>query len=376
MEPHHQSHELAGCYRAVLEVMSDAVVVRDASWCIVDLNSKAQQLFDVDVDDVIGRAIPLPQWQGFRENGDLIPDSSSFCVRALQTGRRQGGLVRFDVPGENPKWLVVNASPLFGGDGSIIGVLKAMTDISRLREAEAQLARRQARDNHVQPKPNVLSDLSHELRTPLNAVLGFSRLALARPSISVDEKGARYLGHVQDAAQHMLGLVNNLRDVGRLDDGQIPLLASQVEMRPLVLEIVAWLQASAVEADVSLVADCGAQNIVALVDLLFIKQVLLNLVSNAIKYNRARGWVRISTSSAGGWCTVAVADSGHGMTADELKRLFIPYSRPTKEGLSADGTGLGLAISKKLVDAMGGEMQVSSTKGEGTVFTIRIPALP
>jgi PAS domain S-box-containing protein len=376
MDPQRESHELAGRYRAVLELMSDAVVVRDAKGRIVDVNSKARQLFDIEADEVIGRSIPLPLWQGFRENGDPIPESNSFGVQALETGRRQGGVVRFDVPGGNPKWFVVNASPLFGEDGSIIGVLKAMTDISRLREAEEQLVKQQAREYELKPTPSVLSDLSHELRTPLNAVLGFSKLALARPAISVDEKGARYLGHVQDAAQHMLALINNLRDIGRADDGQMSLLAAEVAMRPLVFEIVAWLQAPAAETGVSIVVDGGGQDVVAQVDLLFIKQILLNLVSNAIKYNRAQGWVRISISLRDGWCTVSVADSGYGMTSDELEQLFIPYSRPTKEGASADGTGLGLAISKKLIDAMGGELKVSSIKGEGTTFTLRVPAMP
>jgi signal transduction histidine kinase len=154
------------------------------------------------------------------------------------------------------------------------------------------------------------------------------------------------------------------------------LLAAQVDMRPLVLEIVAWLQAPAVEACVNVIVDNGGEDVVAQVDLLFTKQILLNLVSNAIKYNRAHGWVRIGISSADGWCTVSVADSGYGMTADELERLFIPYSRPTQEGSSADGTGLGLAISKKLVDAMGGELLVSSVKGEGSQFALRVPSLP
>jgi PAS domain S-box-containing protein len=375
MDPQREGHELAGRYRAVLELMSDAVVVSDAKGRIVDVNSKAQQLFDIEADEVIGHSIPLPLWQGFRENGDPIPESNSFGVQALETGRRQGGVVRFDVPGGNPKWFVVNASPLFGEDGSIIGVLKAMTDISRLREAEEQLVKQQAREYELKPTPSVLSDLSHELRTPLNAVLGFSKLALARPAISVDQKGARYLGHVQDAAQHMLALINNLRDNGRADDGQMSLLAAEVAMRPLVFEIVAWLQAPAAEAGVSVVVDSGGADAVAQVDLLFIKQILLNLVSNAIKYNRAQGWVRICISSADGWCTVSVVDSGYGMTADELEQLFIPYSRPTKEGASADGTGLGLAISKKLIEAMGGELRVCSVKGEGTTFTIRVPAL-
>jgi PAS domain S-box-containing protein len=376
MESLPESHELAGRYRAVLELMSDAVVVSDANGRVVDVNSKAQQLFDIDVDDVIGRSIELPSWQGFFENGDPIPEPNSFGMQALETGRRHGGVVRFDVPGDDPKWLVVNASPLIGEDGSVIGVLKAMTDISRLREAEAKLVGQQASEYDVEPTPNVLSDLSHELRTPLNAVLGFSKLALARPSISVDEKGARYLGHVQDAARHMLALINNLRDIGRVDDGQMLLLAAQVDMRPLVLEIVAWLQAPAVEACVNVIVDNGGEDVVAQVDLLFTKQILLNLVSNAIKYNRAHGWVRIGISSADGWCTVSVADSGYGMTADELERLFIPYSRPTQEGSSADGTGLGLAISKKLVDAMGGELLVSSVKGEGSQFALRVPSLP
>jgi protein-histidine pros-kinase len=376
MESLPESHELAGRYRAVLELMSDAVVVSDANGRVVDVNSKAQQLFDIDVDDVIGRSIELPSWQGFFENGDPIREPNSFGMQALETGRRHGGVVRFDVPGDDPKWLVVNASPLIGEDGSVIGVLKAMTDISRLREAEAKLVGQQASEYDVEPTPNVLSDLSHELRTPLNAVLGFSKLALARPSISVDEKGARYLGHVQDAARHMLALINNLRDIGRVDDGQMLLLAAQVDMRPLVLEIVAWLQAPAVEACVNVIVDNGGEDVVAQVDLLFTKQILLNLVSNAIKYNRAHGWVRIGISSADGWCTVSVADSGYGMTADELERLFIPYSRPTQEGSSADGTGLGLAISKKLVDAMGGELLVSSVKGEGSQFALRVPSLP
>jgi signal transduction histidine kinase/ActR/RegA family two-component response regulator len=216
-----------------------------------------------------------------------------------------------------------------------------------------------------------LSRMSHELRTPLTAIVGFSDLLAAR---DVDPARAeRWIDLIRSSAHHLVALVDDVLEVTRADAGELQLSLRPVGLRPLVDGVVEMLRPLAAEADVAIVAaswTAGAGYVLA--DEQRLRQVLINLVSNAIKYNRPGGEVRIAVrpSDALG-VRVAVEDTGRGLEPEALTRLFAPFERLDADA-EVQGTGLGLTVSRSLVEAMGGTIGVESTPGVGSTFWLEL----
>jgi PAS domain S-box-containing protein len=221
-------------------------------------------------------------------------------------------------------------------------------------------------------KSEFLSRMSHELRTPLNAILGFGQL------LEMDDLGE----HQDDAVRqilkgglHLLDLINEVLDIARIEAGRMQLSLEPVSVNDIVHDALALVRPLAELRDVRLevgpLAD-GDLHVVA--DRQRLQQVLLNLLSNAVKYNRDGGAVRCSTRSvADERLRIDVSDDGLGISPEELQRLFVPFERLGVEGTGVEGTGLGLALSKQLVDVMCGALDVESTPGRGSTFTVELP---
>jgi CheY-like chemotaxis protein/nitrogen-specific signal transduction histidine kinase len=221
-------------------------------------------------------------------------------------------------------------------------------------------------------KSRFLSHMSHELRTPLAAIMGFAEL-LHRDE--QDEKRRSWSGYVLDGGRHLLAIVNELLEVSRIEAGKMVLMTEPVDAERAVDDVLDLVAPLATERGVRLERVQGKRiERAVLADPMRLKQVLLNLVANAIKYNSEGGSVTLEVAETPeGLLRIAVSDTGKGMTPEQLEQLFTPFERLGVEQDTVAGSGLGLVVTKGLVEAMDGRIGVTSEVGAGTTFTIELP---
>jgi signal transduction histidine kinase len=217
--------------------------------------------------------------------------------------------------------------------------------------------------------------MCHEIRNPLNAVLGFAQLLAADQASPLNSRQRQQLQAIDEAAHHILHLLDDALHAARPDKKARPSAGQDVvDVGKTVAEVVRWMEPAAADAGVALAAQCAPLRVRG--DAQYLREVLINLVSNAIKYNRPGGRVNVSAGAADDAALVvlAVRDTGPGLDEASLARLFHPYERLGAEDRGVEGTGLGLCITRQLVERMGATMDVSSRVGEGTVFVVKMPA--
>lgn len=219
-------------------------------------------------------------------------------------------------------------------------------------------------------KSNFLSRMSHELRTPLNAMLGYAQL-LELDVVDADEQES--VAQILAAGRHLVSLVDELLDIGRIEAGELQLELRSVALGPVVAGALAMLAPLAAERTIELVGPVGP---VVIADEDRLRQVLLNLLSNGVKYNRDGGRLVVSVSRTPDAVRLSVHDTGPGMSAAQVDRLFTPFERLDAASRGIVGTGLGLVVALQLVQAMGGHLGVDSRRSIGTTFTIALPAGP
>ncbi len=258
--------------------------------------------------------------------------------------------------------------------GRALRMIGTLTDVSQARQAERLRVERDRAAAADLSKSQFLSRVSHELRTPLNAILGFAQLLDMDNNLPERQQG--WIRHVLDSGQHLLALVDDVLDLSSVQTGQLSFAIEPVPLWKLVDEVLTMLAATAAPRNISLHQDrtAGLAALVVLADRRRLKQILTNLVSNAIKYNRPDGWVRVAVLQHGGVAEINVIDSGPGLHPDQIARLFNPFERVGAQYTGVAGTGLGLALCRQLAEAMGGAMGVTSAPGEGARFSVRVPA--
>ena len=257
--------------------------------------------------------------------------------------------------------------------GRPLRVVGTHTDITAQKQAEALRVERDRAAAADLAKSQFLSRVSHELRTPLNAILGFAQLLEIEPGSGERQLG--WLRHVLSSGRHLLALMDDILDISSLQTGRLAMALEPVSLADAVQEAWTMLAAGAEAQSVSFLHElAGGADAAVTADRRRLKQVVSNLLSNAVKYNRAGGWVRVSAVREGGVVALRVADSGPGLTEAQQARLFQPFERLGAERGPVAGTGLGLALSRQLAEAMDGSLGVSSRPGEGSTFTLRLPA--
>ncbi len=244
------------------------------------------------------------------------------------------------------------------------------------RNGELELARENA-ERLSRFKSQFLANMSHELRTPLNAIIGFSEVlqieAIAGP---LAERQRQYVDHILESGRHLLRLINDVLDLSSVEAGRIELRREWMAPKSLIDGVGATVRPLAQKQGI--VLTIRAATLPPLfADPVRIKQILYNLLSNAIKFTPRGGSVLLDASTDGAQLVVAVTDTGVGISAEELPRLFHEFERiiePT--GPRFEGTGLGLALTKRLVEEHGGTVTVVSTFGQGSTFTVSLPLPP
>jgi signal transduction histidine kinase/CheY-like chemotaxis protein len=385
-------------FRALFEAAPGSFLVLDPDLRIVAVTDAYVAATMIRREDVLGRGI----FDVFPDNPD-DPDATGVgnlrasLERVRRTGRpdtmavQKYDIRRPDADGggfEVRYWSPVN-SPVLDDLRRVRYIIHRVEDVTefvQMRERgegmEAEIVRRSQELQAVnaelrkagEAKNEFLSRMSHELRTPLAAILGFSELLGTR---ELGEKPDGWARMIHVAGEHLLTLVDEIMDLSRIEAGTVGISTEAVPLRPLVDEAFQLMRPVAAGHDIALYEPIFHATTAAgyvLADRQRLTQVVINLISNAIKYNRHRGAVTVEIEADDGRLRLSVADTGDGIDPDMLPRLFTPFERLDAAASGIDGTGLGLALSRRLVEAMGGRIGVRSRRGVGTTFWVELEA--
>jgi signal transduction histidine kinase len=258
-------------------------------------------------------------------------------------------------------------------------IAKTIRHVEVLREARRRQAENQQLELASLHKSQFLANMSHELRTPLNAIIGLTEMMITNAARFGTEKAQEPLRRAQAAGTHLLGLINQVLDLSKIEAGKLELNPQTVNLAPLIEEVIGTARHLAEQNQNRLVVEVPVDLGSLTVDPMRLRQILLNLLSNACKFTK-QGDVALRARrlvDERDWIELAVADSGIGMTAEQLGTLFEEFAQADASiAQRFGGTGLGLAISRKLARMMGGDVTVTSEPSKGSVFTVRLPGGP
>jgi len=268
------------------------------------------------------------------------------------------------------RWIQVNERKTANG-----GVVAIYADITELKHHEAELAEaRDAADAANQTKSTFLANMSHELRTPLNAIIGYSEILQEDAADKGDKAAIDDLQQIEGAGRHLLGLINNILDLSKIEAGKMDVFIEPIDIQAMVTEVLSIVRPLADKSENVVEVVCPADIGSFRSDQTKVKQCLLNLMSNANKFTD-KGTLTLAVAHEGGsQVCFRVSDTGVGMTQEQLGRLFEAFSQADASTTKRfGGTGLGLAITKRFCTMLGGDVTVESTPGKGTTFIIRLP---
>lgn len=304
------------------------------------------------------------------------------CGQALDT--QQETHFEFDLQSRWYRARIIPEPPQDGGAMSVMGIVEDFTDRKlfedQLRSREIELAalnrqlefRNREVERMSRAKTRFLAGISHELRTPLNAICGFSDLLLEEGPGPLNDKQRRFVMHARDAATHLVGLINEILDISRIEAGRLELNPERFTVRAAVEEVVSATQSLARGKEILVGAEAPADATVH-ADRLRFKQIVFNLVANAIKFTEAGGAVTVVVITEDSAVILSVRDTGVGIPPEEHESIFEEFHQVPGSTELKEGAGLGLAIARRLVELHGGRIWVESELGRGSCFSFSIP---
>lgn len=350
----------------LLEAMPDAILMVDGDGLIAQANSQALALFRARREQLIGECVDSLLPDRFRSShashrrGFFAQPRARGMGAGLDLyGRRLDG-------GEFP--VEISLSPIVTESGPM--VLSAIRDATQRKQVEASLLQAS------RLKSQFLANMSHELRTPLNGIIGFAELLCDQKAGTLNARQIGFLQDILDSGRHLLHLVNDLLDISRIEAGRMEINPSQFHLGEAIEEACTVLSTSVTEKQIQLHRELQGAKADVCQDRQKLKQILLNLVSNAVKFSDQGGEVQILAKvHADGSLALQVRDHGVGIAESELDRLFVEFERLHTHGSDRrPGTGLGLALTRRLVELLGGRIEVESTPGQGSTFSVRLPS--
>ena len=353
---------------SVIRASPDMITLLDREGVIHQISENASAMFG-HPPDVFGRSHLFD----FVHPDDRDEVASSFI--RMVTGAVSNMDLRYRLRHADGQWVTVDSRGrvVLDEDGHFEAAVVVSRDITAELETERRLrASREVAENASRAKSEFLSRMSHELRTPLNSILGFAQL-LQMDELTVDQADA--VEHILRAGRHLLDLIDEVLDIARIETGHLELVMEPVVVADVLNEAIDLTDPMAARAEVTV---CSAVDLpsapVVFADRQRLMQVLLNILSNAVKYNRPGGRVDVTClAHPPGW-RISIADTGRGIHPDDLERVFAPFDRLGAEHTGIEGTGVGLALSRHLVERMGGRLEVVSVPEVGSTFSVDMPA--
>jgi PAS domain S-box-containing protein len=272
-------------------------------------------------------------------------------------------------------WVQSTVTLLRNEDGQPWRIVGAVEDITEhLRLADAERAREAAEASN-RAKSDFLSRMSHELRTPLNAMLGFAQLLELDQKHPLAASQRPWVSQIQHAGWHLLEMINDVLDLSRIESGNLRLSMEALDLHALLGSTITMVEADAKRRRIEISHVLGEGANVLRGDATRVKQILTNLLTNAVKYNNDGGRIHVASRLVEEAIEVTVTDTGLGMTTEQMAELFQPFNRLGRERSQQEGTGIGLVISQRLAELMGGSLRARSVPGEGSSFILSLPAV-
>jgi PAS domain S-box-containing protein len=347
----------------ILRSMEETLLVTDTELQIRRVNPSTLRLLGYNEEELIGR----PAGQVILERE--APARRSAVERTYRT--KSGQLIP----------VLFSSAEIRNGSGVLEGYVWLAQDMTELKRVQGELVRaKDAAEEANRAKSSFLANMSHELRTPLNAVIGYSEMLQEIAEDRGFEDLLPDLGKIRSSGKHLLGLINDVLDLSKIEAGKVHLSIESLDAVLVVEDAVGTVRPLVDQNGNRLEVACAEPLGALLADQIRVRQVLFNLLSNACKFTE-RGLIRLEARRirrrGSDWVEFRVTDTGIGMNADQLERLYRPFmqadaSTTRKYG----GTGLGLAISREFCQMMGGTLSAESELGKGSVFTVRLPADP
>jgi signal transduction histidine kinase len=385
----------------IIDSVADPIIATDPEGTVVMLNAPAERLFSAPADasaDVIARV---------RSNDAHF---TSFIAAAFLMGtetRYRGEVTLVDPATGVGLPIEAVSGKIFSLHGELTAVVTILHDRTeemekarlyeelkqsselleqKIREATAELVRQNEllRRQHIELeqasalKSQFLANMSHEFRTPLNAILGYTSMLLQGVAGEVGPAHRRQLTRIDSNARHLLAIINDILDIARIEAGKMPLTVSEFKVPVLIDEVTSELEPLIARSTVPVKIDAPSGLPALRTDRQKVKQIVLNLLSNALKFT-SKGWVRVSasTDAESGVIVIAVQDTGIGIAREDHERVFEDFRQadnsPTRE---YGGAGLGLAICRRLATMLGGRITLASAIGKGSTFTLFLPVRP
>nr|WP_316640558.1 PAS domain S-box protein [uncultured Roseateles sp.] len=365
-----REHQLA----ALVATTMDAIITLDHQQQVIIFNEAAEKMFGVPAASVLGGRIErfVPEdlrrlhRQHVQDFASGVEQSKKTRVRPTLQGLRANG-----------ELFPIETTVSKSGEGADLLMTVMIRDMSEQRAAEAARGAQARAEASSRAKTEFLSRMSHELRTPLNAVLGFARLlqddAQAARDAPLSPRQQQQAQLIFEAGTHLRALIDDVLDVARIESGQMAVQASEFELGELLGGVLHMSEAHARDEGIALHGAPLPAPLLLRADAMRLRQVLLNLVSNGIKYNRPGGSVSLVLEQDADWLHLDVIDDGLGMSPTQQAQLFEPFNRLGRERSEIEGTGIGLALSRQLMLLMGGRLDVHSEPGKGTRVRISLP---
>jgi PAS domain S-box-containing protein len=347
-------------FRLVVESAPNAMVLVNGEGKITLVNSQTEKLFGFSRDELINNGVEMLIPFRFKEKHPDYRNAFFSTPKARSMGAGRDLYARRKDGTEFP--VEIGLNPLETAEGPM--VLAAIIDITERKMQEAHRL-----------KSDFLANMSHELRTPMNAIIGFSELLIDKKVGDLNEKQLDYLNDIHTSGNHLLRLINDVLDIAKIESGKTELTIESFSVTGAIEEVIKIVDPIARKKSISISLSCSKEiNIVSL-DKNKFKQILYNLISNAIKFNHDGGTVNIETEThLTNSFIMKIKDSGIGIAKENRSKLFVPFVQlDSGTARKHEGTGLGLALTKTIIELHEGKISVDSEVGKGTVFSVMLP---
>jgi PAS domain S-box-containing protein len=368
-------------FRELLEAAPDAIIEIDREGRVMLLNAVTEKMFGYARQELLGKSMDVLLPEGLRSGHSghrasywARPVTRPMGIDLVLRGQRKDGTT-FPVE--------ISLSPVHSEDG--MRVTAVIRDITERRQAEDKL--RALREEYTRElelrneeieranrlKSEFLANMSHELRTPLHTVIGFSELLIEEVKGPLNGDQKRFLSHIYKDANHLLALINEVLDLSKIEAGHLKLTREHLDLDVVVEDALSSIRPACVEKSVG-ISTSFATGLGVLADRLRLRQILYNLLSNALKFTPNGGAILVMTEAVAGFAEIAVSDTGVGISRVDHESIFDKFYQvgAATSGIR-EGTGLGLSITKRLVEEHGGRIRVESEPGRGSRFTFTIP---